>query len=200
MTSATGKGDFGKTHLNGMNFIKGDYVIAVLARLDKCQTIIGKVALAYENQPIIYQFCHEIMIDFYTIMGIYYKNNGQITIEEIQPFVDKLIQFSIDIKKDCPQLRNFILPNKKNITAFEARTEIRICEGYTSMLDNCDGLKKYLNRLSSCMYAISIYKLSDKDLELSKYGNKLANNDYNKYYIFLSILAIINIALLYALK
>ncbi len=162
----TRKGDSGLTILfgKGNKVPKSSPIIETLGTLDEVSSFLGLCKVKSENLFVTSEISYEKMI--HTI-----QNNLAIIESEISGSSKKLAEEKINelefiiakIEEEIPPLKNFCLPGGTEVAAlFDiARTLTRNAERRVVILEENKILeinsntKKYLNRLSSLLFAIA---------------------------------------------
>lgn len=154
---STKTGDCGTTRLGKNRIPKSHADIAIMGLLDCAQAALAPLYTISGVDHIVAHFITETINDIYTIMGIIHVHYDacDLSIEHIQPFIDKLDAFLAEI--DVPKVNQFIRPNLYTHASNMARANIRSYEQRLYSLEDTPLISRYLNRLSDCCHAISLH-------------------------------------------
>lgn len=161
---STGKGDNGTTSIGGHRIPKDDVKVVAMSYFDRCDPAICDASIGQKSQ-VVQSFIDTVLAFQYEIKGMMHKTDFQVTEEMVEPHIQYLENFLATIR--IPEVKFFIKPIPKNVRIMRATTEIRTAETHIASLEGCDGLKKYINRLSDCFHALALHVLTPKELMCS---------------------------------
>lgn len=190
----SGTGDQGMTSLGKRRIHKSNDIIIGMGFLNICESYIAQLP---DHDKHIREFCNDVINHFYHIKAFYHVGEGIITDEQIDPFVGYLNNFLA--KTNVPRVNFFIRPIKKNAKCFEANGYVRLTECFVRKLEGSEPLGRYLNRLSSCLHAVSLYVITPEEVEQSNVNYKppkksqpsFWDKDISKWMQFLGLMVIL---------
>lgn len=161
---STGKGDNGTTSIGGHRIPKNDVKVIAMSYFDRCDPIICEASIG-QTSWVVRSFVDAILPIQYDIKCMMHKTDFQITEEMVKHHMDYLENFLKTIR--IPEVKFFTKPTPKNFRIMKTTTEIRIAETHIASLEGCEGLKKYINRLSDCFHAMALHVLTSKEVRES---------------------------------
>ncbi|RMD77310.1 cob(I)yrinic acid a,c-diamide adenosyltransferase [Candidatus Dojkabacteria bacterium] len=160
----TRTGDHGETSLIGKRISKDAEVLDVIGKLDELNSYLGLVCefLTLESEIFV-----KDIIRFYQgmIFSISSVLAGADNTTNLDPVVVRMEQEIDNWDKLIPKLENFIIPGGTVVSAHihVARSICRSCERSfvryinktENQPENCESIKKFLNRLSDWMFTLA---------------------------------------------
>ncbi len=164
----TGAGDKGETCITGKNIRKDDPVVEAVGEIDELNASIG-VAISFQTEKKIIDILKDVQNKLFIIGAelCCLDSKTKITEEDVKDLENKIDGFEVG------ELKNFVLPSgsKPYVFLHLARTIARRAERkvvkMSEMKNINESLSKYLNRLSSLLFVMSLYV--EKDRENPKY-------------------------------
>jgi len=172
----TKKGDDGKTKVFGCDqrFSKSSIIAEALGSIDELDSFLGLIkAKINQGQTLnpqkgltLVDIVHQIQENLFIIQAQVAGSPKNITEEKI-----KELELRIDsIEKEIPPIKSFIIPGANEISAMfdfartlARKTERRVVAVSDEKLINIDtNTLKYLNRLSSFLFALARLSASEK--------------------------------------
>jgi len=160
----TGNGDKGSSFIANKNIPKDAPIMKFLGTLDECNSYIG-LAVSYSKEDKIRNILLSLQNDLFIIQaevaGIAYKLPSKVTIRESH--TKKLEGTVISLDSEIPKITTFVLPGGSKLAAYcdvarsVARRVERVAIEFESELKITSNVKKYLNRLSSVLFALARY-------------------------------------------
>ena len=161
----TGKGDDGSTSLFGSKerISKASCQTEALGVLDEINTLIGVCKVKSQNFPAkvggdnLVDILENVQQDLFVIQAIVAGSPKHLDLERIE----KLESIILDIEKELPAIKTFLLPGGTELSGLldyaraVARRAERVYVGRFGVGDVPEGVMKYLNRLSSLLYALT---------------------------------------------
>jgi len=174
----TRNGDDGKTTAFecSQRFSKSSIIAEALGSLDELNSFLGIVKSRCNQGQTLISVVHEIQENIFIIQaqvaGVDKKISGE-KIKEVEKIID-------DIEKEIPPLKSFIIPGANEISAMfdfartlarkTERRVVAVSEENIIIIDS--NTLKYLNRLSSLLYAFARFSALEK-------GEKESNPTYS---------------------
>jgi cob(I)alamin adenosyltransferase len=170
---STKAGDTGCTKMGTTEFAKYDPEIIAMSQLDLLQARAGECIYKCEKLQIAKEVLSDLDNELYIIMGLFYMSLKDNKVEiDLQSQIAKLDNYLANCQ--LQPISNFILPIKTEIGVAlnNFRADIRFAETQIAQLGGFADLKKYINRLSDCIYAYSLSsnllrRLSDVSVEFA---------------------------------
>lgn len=160
----TATGDRGTTGLmDGRRVSKDDARIAALGDVDELNAAIG-VAMLHLSDPVVVEVLRQVQDDLFVVGAEIAtpsdtrSEKGPRTSSDNVDFLERAIQ-----RLDLGQVKEFIIPRGSKAVVFLhlARTVARRAERSVVRLSNSEPvnpqLLRYMNRLSSLLYALGVY-------------------------------------------
>jgi cob(I)alamin adenosyltransferase len=167
----TGKGDKGKTEINGKKFAKDSLIFEVLGELDELNSLIG---LAKNYLPKkFFKKLTEIQNDLFIIQAnvAYYLYKKFKPPEFSKYRIDELEKEIKEIEKKIKTQKSFIIYGSDKDSAWfdylrgvTRRVERRMI-GFTKKYKLDDEILSYINRLSSYFYALARFVCYNKRIK-----------------------------------
>lgn len=157
----TGTGDKGETSLMGGRTRKDDPRIEAVGSIDELNSAIG-VAISFQNDKRVVDILKDIQDRLFTVGAELsavsdYVKTPRINEDHVKDIENKIDGFELG------EIKKFILPSgtKSSVLLHSARTVARRAERRVTSLANSEKLNehllRYLNRLSSLLFALSVY-------------------------------------------
>lgn len=155
----TGAGDRGETNLVGGRFRKDDPKVEAIGEIDELNASIG-LAISFQNDKRIIDILRDVQNKLFTVGAELSALSGKtpkITENHVKDMERQMDSFEIG------EIKKFILPNgtKSSVFLHSARTIARRAERRVVNLAKSESINenllKYLNRLSSLLFVLSIY-------------------------------------------
>ena len=163
----TRKGDDGKTTIFGCDqrFSKSSIIAEALGSLDELNSFLG-VIKAKTGDKKIKEYINKIQENLFIIQAQVAGSEKKISEDKIKE-TEKIIDF---IEKEIPPIKSFIIPGANEMSAMfdfartlSRKTERRVVTVSEEKLVKINLLTlKYLNRLSSLLFAFARLSASEK--------------------------------------
>ncbi len=157
----TGSGDKGETSVMGGRTGKDSPRVEAMGAVDELNSVIG-LALSFQKDKKIIEALENVQDKLFTVGAELAAESEQIKIPRIAEKHVKDIEKTID-SFDIGEIKKFILPNGTTSSIFLhfARTVTRRTErtvvSFSKKEKVNEHLLKYLNRLSSLLFVLSVY-------------------------------------------
>jgi cob(I)alamin adenosyltransferase len=154
----TGAGDKGETCITGKNIRKDDPVIEAIGEIDELNASIG-VAMSFQTEKKIIDILKDVQNKLFVIGAeiCCVDSKAKITEENVKDLESKIDSFEVG------ELKKFVLPSgsKPYVFLHLARTIARRTERKVVKISKMNNINeyllKYLNRLSSLLFVMSLY-------------------------------------------